>query len=236
MTDHNKNKNNFLSVLFILAITALLVSCTDFFSSSLASWAARDPANLIPDVTIDNVNELIEIAQNDPDLSLELLIKIEEAAEGASGGEKAELQAAAVDAAANAVGLGQTILNSAGELAGIEDAESAKDAILGAIDSMPNLEDACAALYELLPKDPSGEEFENFINTATPDDIALAAILLLAGEAKKNAEDIEGYVNTFDADSGPEAKLALNLAAALADKEEELSETLFDILESLNLI
>ena len=235
MTEYIRTKRHIIFILPFLAI-AVLVSCTDFFSSSLASWAARDPKNLIPDVTVDNVNELVELAENDPDLSLEVLLKIEEAVEGASDEEKAALQVAAVEAAGNAVGLGQTILNSAGEFAGLEDNDDAIDAILDAIDNMPNLEEASSALYDLLPKDPSGEEFDNFINTASADEIALAAILLLAGEAKKSGDD-EEYVDNFRSNpTSPEAQLALDLTAALADKEDELSETMRNILEGLNLI
>ena len=236
MIRYNRKIFHIVFILVFPVITVLLFSCTDFFSSSWASWAARDPAKLIPDVTPDNVDELIEIAQNDPDLSLELLIKIGEAAEGASDEEKAKLQAAAVEAAANAVGLGQTILGAAGGLTDLEDGEDAKDAILDAVNSMPNLDEASSSLYDTLPKDaPHGEEFENFIDTATPDEIALAAILLLAGEAKKN--DGEEYVDNFrSSPTSPEAQLALDLAASLADKEGELSGSLHDILESLNLL
>ena len=219
-----------------LLAAGLFLSCTDFFSSSWAAWARRDPAALIPDVTPDNVNELIELTENDPDLSLELLKKIGEAVQGASGDDKAALQAAAVAAAANAVGLGQTIINAAGDIAKVTDVDEAIDAILDAINEMPNLDEVCDELFKLLPHDPSSEEFQNFIDNASPEDIALAAILLLAGEAKKAGGDIHDYIDNFDENSSDRVKLALDLTAAIADKEDELSDNLLEILKGLNLL
>jgi len=218
---------------FILIVILLLLgSCTDFFSTSWASWAARDPSKLIPKITVDNVYEIIEMAENDPDLSLEVLKKIEEAVENASDDEKGKLQTAAVEAAANAVGLGQTLIGTAGDLANLdaEDEEAAKKLVLDTINSMPNLEEASESLGNLL-KDPT-----NFIETASADDIALAAILLLAGDAKKNgSDDMDEYIEDFINDPSDQAKLALELAEALEDKIDDLSESLKTILEGLNL-
>lgn len=234
MITNNRKTVYFFLIPIIFLMAALLFSCTDFFSTSWASWASRDPSKLIPSVTVDNVHELIEMTENDPDMALEVLIKTGEAADKASGDDKAELQAAAVEAAVNAVGLGQTIINSVGELASIETVEDAKNAVLDAINGMPNLEEASSALYDLLPKDPTSEEFDNFVNTASAEEIALAAILLLTGEAKK-AGDSEDYVDNFNSGSSPEAKLALDLAAALAGKEDEIPPHIDDILKGINL-
>ena len=207
-------------------------SCTDFFSTSLAPWAARDPSRLIPKVTVDNVDELIELTENDPDLSLELLKKIGEAVDKASDDDKAKLQSAAIEAAVNSVGLGQTLINAVGDLSEIDtdDPDAAKDLVIDAINSMPNLEEASESLGNLL-KDPT-----NFIETASADDIALAAILLLAGDAKKNgSDDMDEYIEDFINDPSDQAKLALELAEALEDKVEDLSESLKTILDGLNL-
>jgi len=223
---------------FIIILALLLGSCTEFFSTSLASWAARDPSRLIPPVTIDNVNELIQMAENDPDLSLELLKKIGEAAGKKSGEEKAGLQAAAVEAAVNAVGLGQTLINTAGELANFETAD-AKDLVMDAINSMPNLDDASDALFKMLPKDPSGADFEKFIETAGAEDIAMAAVLLLAGEAKKYDSIPGNDIGNYDvtADVSDEAGLALALIAGLLDagKDSELPDPIHNILDGLKL-
>ena len=232
-----KNSREILPFLFILLF---LGSCTDFFSTSWASWAARDPSKLIPDVTVGNVNELIEKAENDPALSLEVLKKIAKAVNNSSGKNKAVLQAAAVEAAVNAVGLGQTMLSVSGELYNIiNDEDAATAATKKAIKNMPNLEETSSTLYNTLPKNPASKEFDNFVNTASAEDIAMAAIVLYAGAAREHPAGIDDYVDNFDSDPdtnpSDEATLALHLADALEHRQDELPESLRSILNGLNL-
>jgi len=227
-------KNN-RKILPFLLIFVFLGSCTEFFSTSWAPWAARDPSRLIPPVTLDNVYELIALAENDPDLSLELLLGIGEAVDNASGQDKTDLQVAAVEAAVNAAGMGQTLLGSGGEISNLDDRDSAKEAAIDAIEKMPNLEETSAALFDILPP-KEGPEFDAFVNTASAEDIALAAILLLSGEAKKSEDDVDHFIDTFDENTSEETALALALTGSLAGREDELPTSLFNILSGLNLI
>lgn len=214
----------------------LLFSCTDFFSTSLAPWAARDPNSLIPPVTTGNVDELIAGAENNPDMSLAILKKINDALKGADADEASSLQAAALEAAANASGLGPAILNQADDISQImEDKDNAKGLVIDALNDMPNLKETGETLTSILPE-PGTPEFAAFVEKADADDLATAAAILLAAEAKNQGED---YINTFDASAATgSAKLAVELAAAASRKYEETesSSRLKDILEGLNLI
>ena len=230
---------NYLKGLISFFIIFFLVSC-DVFTTSWASWAARGPSS--PAVTLDNVDELIDKAKNDPDLSLAVLIKTAEAAAKVSGDAKTELQIAAVEAAANAIALAQTVISVAGEIINIiDDQAAAEKAAKNAIKIMPNLVETGTVLYGLLPKDyPIGPEFINFIDTASAEDLALSAIIIFAGEAKKSGEDIDAYVAGFDITSPPlppVLEMAAALAAAAGTKPpEELPNSLKNILDGLNLI
>jgi len=231
-----------LLALVIFAVSGLLMSCMDFFSTSLAAWAARDPNRLIPAVTAGNVDELVATAENNPDLSLAVLKKIQSAAGTASGDDKVKLQTAALGAAVNAAGLGQAVFNAAGAITSITDAdnpqEKARQMVLDALNSMNNLEAAGSVLFDTLPK-PGDPDFSNFTDSASANDLAMAAAVLLAGEVKKNSGgDLEGYVdklldNTYTP-TDPE-NLAMKLAqASLA--QGNLSGPLQDLLSGLNLI
>ena len=215
---------------------AVFASCTDFFSTSLASWASRHPDKLIPTVTPDNVEELITTAENNPDLSLSLLKKIQDAADEAYGDDKQKLQNAALEVAVNAAGVGHAVLAAAGELTTIGDAEHAKILVKDSLDDMENLEEASSILFDILPA-PNTQEFDDFVAFADPNDLALAAALLIAGEAKKDG-DFDKHINDIGHDtprSEPE-KLAVEMAKAAMAREDELSESIRDVLKGLNLI
>ena len=219
-------KHYFFFVPVILAVMAVLVSCTDFFSTSLAPWAARDPDKLIPAVTAGNVNELIAMAENNPDLSLAVLKKIRDAANKATGEDKHKLQSAALEAAVNAAGLGQAALGAASDLGSLED--DPKAVVIDAINGMDNLDAAASILTEIL-----AGGFD--ATTADPNDLAMAAVVLLAAEAKKAPGGIDGYIDHFDsqAPQSPAEQLAVDLALAAIDN---VSGTMKDLLESLNLV
>jgi hypothetical protein len=225
----------------LAGVMALFISCTEFFSTSLAPWAARDPDKLIPKVTVSNVGGLIEQAENDPDLSLALLKKISDAAKNASGGDKAELQNAALEAATNASGLGQAVLGRAGEIASLETPEDAQKLLTNAINDMTNLEAAASVLTGTLPDPSDAPAFQSFVDAASPDDLATAAALLLAGEAKKSG-DIDNYIDGFDKNGSsqlsPAEELAVKMAEAAMDKYTATGAggPLEDLLSGLNLI
>ena len=223
-------KRYFVLFAAIPVILVLFGSCTDFFSTSLASWASRDPDKLVPAVTTDNVDELVASAENNPDLSLAVLKKIRSAAKGATGDNKQKLQDAALEAAVNASGLGQAVLGVATDLASLEDDPRA--VVTDAIKGMNNLDDAALILSEIIDDD-----FD--MDKADPNDLALAAVVLLAGEAKKAEQEpggIDAYIDNFnpnDPTLSPEEKLAVDMALAAKDK---ISGPLADALRELGLI
>jgi len=227
-------------IILISIITVLAISCTDFFSSSWAPWAARDPNKLVPKVTTGNVDELILMAENNPDLSLAVLEKIGSAVKGASGKSKQKLQNAALSAATNAVGLGQAALGAANDIINIdlsnedEAAEQAKKILLDAVDNMKNLDSTTQALLEILPDPNDSEAFDEWASGANADDLAMAAAILLAGEVKK-ADNIDDYLDTYHEDPSDSAALAIALASALDGREDELSGPLKSILQGLDL-
>ena len=220
-----------------LALAAGLLgsSCTDFYSTSWASWAKRDPHNLIPPVNAGNIDELVSnpgIA-GDPDLSLALLENIEDAMDGASDEDKQVLQDAALEVAVNASGLGQALTDLLSDLEGLED--DPKGAVIDAINGADNLEAASSLLCSIL----DGYDPNN--GNASPEDLAYAAVLLLAGEAKKAESEpggVDGYIDDFSGRSpNPGAEqLAVDLAAAALDGAGDTSGPLWDALRDLGLI
>lgn len=248
-------KNTHFSFLFLLILLAAAVclSCTDFFSNSWATWAARDPDKLIPKVTAGNIDELIAMAENNPKLSLAILKKIQSAVNGASGSEKLKLQSAALETAVNAVGLGQSVLSAAGELTNVKGPDDALDLVLDAINSMKNLDAASSALLDILPEPDLTPEsdFRKFADATSADDLAMAAVLLIAGEAKNQAgdskDDLVDYVENLgvrlssdppDVDPEGSENLAqiMAIASALSGRTDELNSSLFDVLSGLNLL
>ena len=229
----------FFAFSFVLAV--FLTSCTDFFSNSLAPWAARDKSRLIPTVTAGNVHQLVELAECDPDLSLELLKGISSAVNGASPEDAARLQAAALAAAQNAIGGAAAIISGTGSLTSIENYADGKQAIIDAINCMQNLQEVAALLLDILPK-PGTPEFDDFVNNASAADLALAAIIIIAAEAQKHGEENwEDYINSFNQpgssqNPSEDLALALALAAGLEDRQDELGEYLIHVLQGLNLL
>jgi hypothetical protein len=229
-----------ISPLFAALGAFFFVSCTDFFSTSLAPWAARDPSSLIPPVTASNINDLIVQAENDPELSFSLLKKIKDARETATGPELSKLQTAALEAAVNATGLGNSLLNTAGEISSvIGDAEKARGLVTDAISGMSHLAEAGNLLNDILPK-PGGDpaEFQAFTETASSESLVMSAAVLLAAESKKH-DNVDEYIGNFDVNQplNPSEQLTVNLANAALEKieEEGAQGPLGDILAGLNL-
>lgn len=246
-------KRYFFFITVTLAFTAVFTSCTDFFSNSWARWAARDPDKLVPKVTAGNVDELIATAENNPDLSLAILKKIQAATNGASEDDKLKLQSAALGAAANAAGLGQAVLGAAGQLTSLsgdnseDDIKDATDMLLNAINGMKNLEASCAALCGILPDPADQAAFDAFTAAASANDLAMAAAMLIAGEVKNQVnndvtpeeylEDIKNRIEQGDdLKESENLARAMALAAAIPGRENELSGPLKDVLEGLNLL
>jgi hypothetical protein len=234
-------KQCYRGILFALAVLIFPLSCTEFFSTTLAPWAARDSASLIPPVTAGNVQDLIAQAENNPDLSLAILQRIKTAKETAKGEELSRLQAAALEAAVNATGLGSSLLSKAGEISNVVgDADKAKDLVIDAINGMSNLSEASSLLDAILPKSGDGSAaFQSFVDASSSENLAMSAAVLLAAESKKHAS-VNDYVENFDPNKTltPGEQLTVNIAnAALKKIETEGSGgPLGDILSGLNLV
>jgi len=223
-----------LALFFVVLL--ILNSCTQFFSTSLAPWAARDPDTLIPAVTADNVSELIELAEDNPDLSLAILKKIKKAADGANEEDEAALLAAALQAAANATALGPAVLGNAGSIIdALNNSDNAAEAVTKALDSMKNLAEVSDILDDILV--PGTSAFSAFLDAASADDLAIAAAIIIASEAK-DFIDSEDYLNSFDpsgASLTSKEELAIELAVAAAGKSD-LSDRLKDLIAGLGLV
>jgi hypothetical protein len=220
---------------FLLSL--FFVSCTDFFTNSWGKWAARDPANLIRNVTADNVDEYISMAGNNPDLSLEVLRGIANAMGGASEMDKIRLQNAAVTAAINASDLTNALMNNVSNISDLENSDDVKDLVRNTLNGLGNLVAASDTLTTILVQDPA-----LFKASASADDLALAAVLILAGEAKK-ADDLDIFSNHTNGGAPPGTSLAFadDLAAAAKTKYEDpvtgnTGSLLYDLLSKLKLV
>jgi hypothetical protein len=215
-------KNNSLSSAMVFCAAAIpvfcVLACTDFFSTSLASWAQRDPSSLVPTVTTGNVRDLVRRSGNDPKLSLEVLKKIKTAADHAGPDAAALLRAEGLKAGANAVGLGSSLLNSIDDISNVGDPVEAKGMLVNTINIMPNLEETAAVLRGLVPNPANTDAFDAFIATADLNDLAMAAAVLLAAEAKASG-DSAGYID--DIDLANTAKPPSPLVQVLAEKAKE---------------
>jgi hypothetical protein len=224
----------------LVVFGSLVLSCTDFFSTSLAPWAARDPASVIPaEIDAGNVNDLITIAESNPDMSLEILKKINNAVQDAGEEDASSLRAAALQAAANASNLGPTLLNHVGDITSVlEEPADVANLVVDAINDMSNLGETRDALTVMF-SEREGPAFDAFIEKANADDLAIAAAVLLAAEAK-DMLDAEEYITNFDpaADLSPPAALAVKLATEAAKKYEASNSNsrLKEILDGLHLV
>jgi hypothetical protein len=227
-----------LGILFsFIILTGMIGSCTDMFTTSLGSWAARDPDSLVSEVTAHNVRDLVEASQ-DPAYSLALLKKIWVSSAASFGPDKAALQTAALQTAANASGLTNSLLSLIGDLKDFDDAAMIKTKVEAAIYGAVNLPESAAVLSALLP-DPGDASSLNLLSLFSDSpDLAMAAVVLLAAEARAYG-DTSAYIGAFNA-SAPGTRgeqLAVQLATAAAAKyaAEGGSGNLTDILGALNL-
>ncbi|MDR1098897.1 MAG: hypothetical protein LBL28_00300 [Treponema sp.] len=234
------NMGKSICFLFCLAAAGLVFSCTGFFSTSLATWAARDPNAVLPPVTTGNVTDLISSSENNPDMSLAVLKKIKDAVDNASPETASSLQAAALQAAANASNMGPTLLNKVANISDVTDnMDDAKQLVIDTINEMSNLSETSSTLTAVLPE-PGTPSFDAFIEKANADDLATAAAVLIAAEAKGKVDGDE-FINNFDPanpDLSSSAVLAIELAKAASQKYENGSSgsRLKDIIAGLNLI
>lgn len=231
-----------------LVITAF-TACGAFFTNSLAEGLARDQSKLVPDVTTDNIDELVDQAEGNPELAVAILAGIEDAMSEATPAEAAVFRAAAVELASTASGVGTAVLNDAGtildtlENGDLDDPTVKSDLISDiatALDGLSNLDETVGSLLAILPTAGDTASINAFIVNATADDLGMAAIVLLAAQAAASPLGTSAYLGAFDSTSttlNPAEKLAVSLAAKAAAKNEAEggSGVLTDLLEVLNL-
>jgi hypothetical protein len=221
---------NMFPVFFVVCIVLVFSACTDFFSTSLAPWAKRDPSKLIPKVNAANVAELITRTESDPDLSLAVLTGIRDAInETSNEAEKAALRSAALRAAANASGLGNALFSNAGTIIStLDNPEELQKAAVNAVNSMSNLNQVSNILLNNIIPAPSSPGFTSFVENAPATDLALSATVILLGEAQTlgSPEAVEGYITGTG--SGPHFEFdnpktpAENTAVILAQEVIEI--------------
>jgi hypothetical protein len=228
------------AVFLFSALGMVFFSCTDFFSTTLAPWAARDLASLIPDVTVDNVADLITQSEGNPDMSYAVLENIQDAMAGASAAEASVLQAAALQAAANASNLGPALISQVANITEVmDDPDAIANLVTDTINELTHLGDSSAILLNVLPDPGDTAAFDAFVAETSPDDLAVAAALLLASEVQSGGLDDFATFDPEDAagTNSDTANLAVALAqAAMAGYEAGGSDSRFkDILDGLNL-
>lgn len=196
---------------------------------------------MVPSVSASNVNELIDQSANDPALALEVLKGIQSAASGASGQDLLTLQVASVSAASNASGLGTAILQNAGNIVDSlsgSNSTAVIDLVSNAVSGLTQLAPSGSALVAILPSPSNTTAFDAFVAQAAPEDLAMAAVTILAAQAQATG-NVTTYINTFPPSptSGTPEDLAAQLAASAKAKYAAEGGTgpLADILSALNL-
>ncbi|WP_304221660.1 hypothetical protein, partial [Gracilinema caldarium] len=114
--------------------------------------------------------------------------------------------------------------------------------ISDAIAGLSNLAPSATALTTILPDPSDIEAFDAFVSQASPEELAMAAVVLLAAEAQASGS-VADYISYFDpsnpaSDPASEAEtlaVALAEAAATAYATSGGTGPLADILAGLNL-
>jgi hypothetical protein len=233
----------FLSATLAVAMCA---SCSGFFTNSLASGLARDQDDLVPKVTTANIDELVEQAEGNSDFAVAVMSSIQDSMEEATPAEASVFRAAAVELAVTASGVGTAVLDDAGTILDtLENGDlsdpAVKDDLISDIadtlNGLSNLDETVSSLVAILPTSDDTAAIDAFIVNATADDLAMAAIVLLAAQAVTSADGTESYLKDFASTSvslTPVEKLAVTFAAKAAERDDG-SGPLSDLLEVLNL-
>jgi hypothetical protein len=102
-------------ILFLFLGTLILSSCDDFYGSSWGSPREYDPSNI--KLSLNNLNDWVENAIGNPELSRALRKRIKSDSPNLTGADKAKYQEAGVKLAVEASGIGSSIIsNAAGAL------------------------------------------------------------------------------------------------------------------------
>ena len=212
-------------ILAILVLTFL--SCDDFFSSSLGKPQKYDLSSI--EVNAGNVDRWIETARGNPELTAALLEKITRELESAEGEEKARLMEAGIKIAVQSSGLGTTIIKQGSSVLEEDFNDVTQDTLMdllnrviddfisnGGPEAAENISQI-AGMDIAEQHEGSAPQFgDDYKNTAEPDDVAEAILVLALGELGpnpsvedwNNTEELglditDGYVTITDPDPSP---------------------------------
>ena len=214
---------------FLAVFVFVFSSCDDFFSKSL--WPSTQKYNLVNiDLNGENIDQWLESARGNPELTAALLKKIEQdlASGKFSGSEKAKLMEAGIRLAVQSSGLGTSIIANASSVLGNMDnvSENTLLDLLSGVRSDFNRNGgpaAAASLSAIANAGISGSppQFDySYRNTAQPGDVAEAVFVLALGVLGPFANinswsdpsalglDIteNGYVTVIDPNPSPNQK------------------------------
>jgi len=230
----------------LVSIVLSVVSCQQFFTTSLGDAFARDSKDLVPKVSANNAADLAAETDGDAAASLELLDGLTDLIADADAEDKADLVAVALDVSSSASGVESAVLEESDELLDIlqngdlDDPavqEDVYDLIDDALAGLDNLSESADAIVDIF-SDPH-VSIQDVAAASSAEDLAMAAVMLLASEASQATAGVSSYIDDFDAEGEltPTEALAVALAEAAAEKyEEEGGEgPLADLLDTLNL-
>ncbi len=229
--------------LLAVFLIGMLTSCTGFFSHSWAEWAARDRSKMEIKVTADNIDDLMDKAENDRDLQLAILRNLAGAVNGTSGRDKQKLQNAGIELSISCTGMVSAMLRSIdnpSDLDGMGQSGLA-NYFSGSIRYMTNLQASTDYLLQILPPDMGS--VLALASDGNAVDMALASLLLICAGAEKDPDPV-GYIENFDGNdiSGKydtnKNRLAKELgdtSADIIDNNDSAPEFLKSILQNLKL-
>lgn len=218
-----------IAVAAAVSATLTLASCQDFFTSSFASWARRDPS--VPDnLTADQAMDLVDTAllNNDTDLALALLPQMADfIAPPATPSD--ELVEAAVDTAVLASGVGEAF----GEVLATVGSSIIET---GTID--PADYDTVAAILESVSVSSDGFDVFTYLETnfdplvpadvtaleamgITAEDLACAAAALLVQQATVDGATLDTLIDG-------------TAVLTITDPDYLLAESMLDLARALD--
>jgi hypothetical protein len=189
----------------------VFISCPEVMSTSWGRWAKREPK--IPPITTGNIDSLLDATVGDPEFAEALLEAIRDEIPHKKGEEKAELQGAAITAAANGSGLDMAVITHIGALldaaASVGDDEPDKGDVDKITETFNTIfteadhknaldlaEDLTAVLLEDTTTYDSTQYWED--PSVTTDSLLLATVLLLIAEAEElGIRNFKDYLDYF---------------------------------------
>jgi hypothetical protein len=226
--------------LVFLAMMILLGSC-EFFSTSLAPNQVRDPNDIIPSVTVDNIDDLTQAAEGRPDFAgvlLEEIVGVLEETDLGATEKIAKFQAGGLKAACDASAISLALLDKADVF--LSESSSAED-IFEALQGMA--QDVNTSVSDSLQVIAAAERSDT-LQASEPEYLMIGAILLIMAEYKENPargiSDIVVIIGQIqilhsEEEEYPNLVAAIRLAEAAEFKVDRYS-IIGSILNDLDLV